>query len=113
MAATHTRATDPDSEGRMVQLVRAAWFQLLVPGLLTLMLAMGGWYFSNLNAKIDTLTATVGGMHEESRLLDARLKSLEELRAQRQVELQGMHKDIAELQLAVGLLRAGVKGGQP
>ena len=108
--ATNTRATDPDSEGRMVQLVRAAWFQLLVPGLLTLMLALGGWYFSNLNTKIDALTATVSGMHEDSRLLDARLKTLEELRAQRQVELTGMHKEIGDLQLQVGLLRAGVKG---
>lgn len=113
MAATHTRATDPDSEGRMVQLVRAAWFQLLVPGLLTVMLAMGGWYFSNLNAKIDALTATVGGIHEESRLLDARLKALEDLRAQRQVELSNMHTEINDLKLQVGLLRAGVKGGQP
>lgn len=107
---TNTRATDPDSEGRLVQLVRASWFQLVNPLLMTAMLGVSGWYFSGLNAKIDALTVTVGGMHEESRLLDARLKALEDLRSQRQVELAAMHQDIDSLKLQAALLRAGVKG---
>lgn len=103
----NTRATDPDSEGRMVQLVRSAGFQLVTPALLGFVVTVGSWYLSTVNAKLDALQIAVAGLHEDGRLIDARVKSLEDTRAVRNTEIANIRSDMADLKLQVGLLTRG------
>lgn len=107
---TNTRATDPDSEGRMVQLVRSASFQLITPGLLGLIVTVGGWWAAGMTAKVETIITNMAADHEQVALLKQDVTSLKDTRARRDAEVATMVNRISTLETQVALLRAGVKG---
>lgn len=106
---TNTRATDPDSEGRLVQLVRASWFQLLTPGLLALIMVGGGSWAAGIAAKVDTIISNMAVDHERVTVVVQDVTSLKDSRTKRDNHDAATDAAIQDLKLQIALLKAGVK----
>lgn len=113
--STHTRATDPDGEGRVANIVRATWFGLVTPGLLSVLVLLVGALWSTLSTKIESLDKKVDVYSQRlstaegiQLVTQAKVSSLEDTRAQRNAEVAAMRADITDLKIALALMHAGV-----
>lgn len=98
----------PD-ERQIDRFVRASSFQLITPILITILMAVGGWWFSSVGAKLDRIDGLLAKTDKDNALVDQRVKTLEDAKAALDAELRVMHNDIQDLKIQLAASRTGAK----
>lgn len=98
----------PD-ERQIDRFVRASSFQLITPILITILMAVGGWWFSSVGAKLDRIDGLLAKTDKDNALIDQRVKVLEASKVARDSELQVIHNDIQDLKIQLATGRNGAK----
>jgi hypothetical protein len=107
-AADQQETRTPD-ERQIDRFVRSSSYQLITPILITILMAVGGWWFSAVGAKLDRIDGLLAKTDKDNALIDQRVKVLEASKVARDSELGVIHNDIQDLKIQLATGRNGAK----